>query len=456
MESEKKLAQYVADTDFDALPGDVVALIRNVVLTNLGTTIAGADSEGCAEVVELARQWGGAPEASLLVHGGKVPAYNAAFANSVLARALDFDDVMTPGIHIGASSVPTALAIAELRGGCSGREFITALAVGTEVAARLNSISTYDGFDPVGVCTVFASSAAASRLLGLGARQTLDALGLALNRAGGSFQSNVDGALAVRFIQGFASQNGIQCAQLAQRGITGPQNFLEGMHGYFHLFAKDRREIEAVSGGFGTRFELSKTVFKKYPSSGSTMASTQAVLELMAEQGITAQDVERITVSVTPLTFRLGGHPFAIGDNPTVNAQFNIRYCVASALLRGRSTLEEFEPHSVCDPAVMALVDKIHTQADPAIEARGLLAMSMEVVTRDGRLLQKSVDIPRGLAGNPLSREEHMERFWNCVGYAKRDWPRSRIDSLIATVESLESLADVRDLVPMLSNPGLG
>ena len=158
-----------------------------------------------------------------------------------MCRALDYCDAMAPGIHIGSSLVPAAFAAAEFRGGCSGAEFLTALAVGCELGARFNlSESMYDGFDPTGVAIVFASTAAAARILRLSPRQTLHALGLAFNRCGGSFQSNIDGSLAVRLVQGWVAQTGIECAQMAQHGITGPPNFLGGLYGYAHLYGRDR------------------------------------------------------------------------------------------------------------------------------------------------------------------------------------------------------------------------
>ena len=130
---------------------------------------------------------------------------------------------MAPGIHIGSSLIPAALAAAELAGGCSGAEFLAALAAGAEISSRLNlSEAQYDGFDPTGIAVVFAPAAAAARILGLTPEQTLHALALAFNRCGGSFQSNIDGSLAVRAIQGWVAETGVVCAQMAQRGFTGP------------------------------------------------------------------------------------------------------------------------------------------------------------------------------------------------------------------------------------------
>ena len=81
----------------------------------------------------------------------------------------------------------------------------------------------------------------ATRILGLTEKQMANALALTFNKAGSSFQSNVDASLAVRVIQGFVSQDAVVCAQLAQRDITGPKNWLTGVWGYYHLFCKDER-----------------------------------------------------------------------------------------------------------------------------------------------------------------------------------------------------------------------
>jgi 2-methylcitrate dehydratase PrpD len=111
---------------------------------------------------------GGTGQARSLVFGDRLPAVAAAQLNGTMCRALDYCDAMAPGIHIGSSLLPAALAAAELRGGCSGAELLAALVVGNEVGARFNlSEAQYDGFDPTGVAIVFASTAAACRVLGL-------------------------------------------------------------------------------------------------------------------------------------------------------------------------------------------------------------------------------------------------------------------------------------------------
>ena len=136
MESERRVVEFVRGATFSDVPPAAMKLVKNQVLAVLGTTIAGAFADGCETVVGLAKELGGKAEASILVHGGKVPAQQAAFVNGVMARALDFCDALAPGAHIGSAVIPAALAAAELAGGCSGRDFLTAVTAGTELAVR--------------------------------------------------------------------------------------------------------------------------------------------------------------------------------------------------------------------------------------------------------------------------------------------------------------------------------
>ncbi len=453
MEIERILAQFASETPYEDLPKETLEIIKNVILTVLGTTVAGATAEGCETLVNQAKEWGGKKEATILIHGGSVPAHNAALVNSVMARALDFCDAMSPGIHIGSSSVPTALATAELVGGCSGKDFLTALVVGSEVAARLNFPgSTYDGFDPTGVCTIFAVAAIAGKMLGLNSKQMLNALALAFNRSGGSFQSNIDGSLAVRLIQGFVSQAGIMCAQLAQKGLTGPQNFLEGVYGYFHLYAKDVYNPKTVIGELGNRFEMTKVLFKKYPSCGGTLSSTNAMLELVRDKGLVPENVVQVDIKVVPYIYKLVGHPFKIGENPKVNAQFSIQYCVANALLRKGAKLEHFDEPYIKDPKILELLSKIHITPDPVLEKRGHnTALEMTVTSTDGDVYNKRLDVASGFPENPLTKEEHYERFQDCISYAGNLLPRENIEKIVSLVNSLEEVEDVSiSMIPLL------
>jgi 2-methylcitrate dehydratase PrpD len=203
-------------------------------------------------------------------------------------------------------------------------------------------------------------------------------------------------------------------------------------------------------GELGKRFEINKTLFKKYPSCGDTLASTQTMLDLVREKNITPDDITQIDIKVTPYVYKLVGNPFQIRDNPRVDAQFNIRYCVANALLRRSSRLEHFEESSVRDPKIMNIAKKINVAPDPILDERGETALEMQVLTKDGAVYHKSIDFTIGFPENPLAKEENMERFWNCISYAKKSLPRENIEKLVSSINELEEIRDVRSLIPLL------
>jgi 2-methylcitrate dehydratase PrpD len=454
MSKEETLVQFICTTAYEDLPSSTSDIIKHQLLTVLGTTIAGSTETGCQTLIDYYRGQGGKEEGSILIHGGRLPAEKAALVNAVMARALDFDDALTPGVHIGASTVMAGLAAAELRGGIPGEDFLVALLVGAEVGARLNlTEGAYNGLDPTGVCTVFAATATAARVLRLTPEETWNAMALAFNRAGGSFQSNVDGSLAVRVIQGWVAESGVMCARLAKKGITGPKNFLEGVYGYFHVYGRNLVDPARSVADFGTRFECENILFKKYPSCGLTLGSTDLALTLIngfKEKGYGSSDVKRVEVRVPPYAYKLVGHPFEIGTTPRVNAQFNIRYCVANALVRGGSTLAHFQEAAIRDPRLLEYIGRIDVIMDPGMEARGHTPVDMKVVMNDGSEFFQQLDIAPGFPGNPLSPKAHEARFRECISHAAKPIERDTVNAIMERVGQIERVDNVCTLIPLL------
>lgn len=460
MKTEHRIARFVTEAAYGDLGPDVLAMVHNQLLGVLGATIAAASGQGCETVVDMVRELGGKPEASIFVHGDRVPAHQAAFVNAVMARALDFEDSIAPGAHVGAAIIPAAFAAAEMVGqedGAVGRvvtgaDFLAAIAVGTELAVRMNlGELEYDGFDPTSVCVSFGSTAAAGKIVGLTEEQMWNALALAFCRCGGSLQANVDGALAVRMIQGWTAETGVTCARLAKKGITGPRNYLEGVYGYFHLFGRDRVGPADLLAGLGSEYRLDALIFKKYPNCVGTQAATDLILAIIAEANLEARDIDRVKIHIGPYLYRLVGHPFQLGVNPRVSAQFNVRFCVANALLHGSSALAHFEPEAVGDPEVLKLVERVEVIPDAALDRRGHTAADLWVTTKDGREYFKQTDAAPGMPGRPLSRDEHLRRFWECIEYGANPLANTETGTQIThALDHLHDMEDVRSLTRLL------
>lgn len=448
MQIEQKLATYVATTRIEEVPSNAVKVVRHILMTVLGTAVAGADEDGVQEALAVYGTPPGKQSARALVFGTRMPPASAAAVNGLMARALDYCDAMAPGLHIGSSLVTAALAAADARGGCNGKEFLTALVVGAELASRMNlSEQSYAGLDPTGIAGIFGAAAAAARILSLDEMQTRNALALAFNRCGGSFQSNIDGSLAVRMIQGWVAADGMNCALLASTGLSGPENFISGIYGYSALYAKEVEFQDRVSRSLGEDYRVLGTMFKKYPSCGMTQGATELVLRMQLKHGLDANRVSHVNVHVPGYGFRLVGHDFVLGGNPRVNAQFSIQYCIANALIRKSSTLEHFKPKNVDNPNILAFCKRVRVHHDVALDQRDHTSVAVSVVMQDGQTWDDQLDIAPGFPGNALTDQEQEGRFAACFSYAGRSEESMR--ALKAQIEKIEECDDVRSLIEL-------
>jgi 2-methylcitrate dehydratase PrpD len=452
MDIIQKLIRNVLETDCEKLPSDAIEITKLSLLDTIGCIIAGASAPGCEALREQVLDWGGKKESTILVSGNKVPCPNAAFVNSTMARALDFDTVWERGLHMSAASIPTSFAVAEMCEGISGKELLTAIIAGEDLAARVHlSTSDYDGFEPTGVCGILGLAAITGKILNLDERQMLDALAIAFNRSAGSYQPNIDGALAVRVMEGFASRSGIEAALLAQRGITGGERILQGVYGYFHLFSHDKYDTEILIDKIGKEFLGSlETTYKKYPACGGTTTAIEATLELVSQNNIRPEEVDEITVDSNKFFFDQLGKPFRIGPNPQVDAQFSYQYTIANAIVRRRFDIQDITPEGVKDPEVLEIVEKIHPRVNNDLERESFRATIVNIRTKNGKQYSKQVNFPKGSKQNRMDKKEIVQKFQSCMHFAKGTFPKGNSEIIIKVIDELEKICDVRELIGLL------
>lgn len=452
MQPEVQLARFINNLRFEDLPPQALKTVKKVVLTVCGTAVGGARTDGIKELNDFFAELDGKPEATVLFYNTKLPAHEAALVNAAMARALDYCDSINPGPHFGASLISIGFALAELMGGVSGKEFLTAFAIGQETGSRFNlPEEAYGGVDPTGVAGAFAATAMACRLLKLTEAQMLNALGIALNNASGSFQSHIDGTLSVRLNQGMLAHDGILAARLAQRGLTGPRNFLSGVYGYCNLQGRGMIDTDYIVSGLGEQWKLEKTVFKKYPSCFMTATGTEAALQLIDEYGFNPEDVKEIEIRMQPFGYNLVGGPFKVGDNPKVDAQFNITYCIANAFLRKKSCLAYFEPDYIKDTAIAEFAKKIRTVSDEEIYRRGHAALEMIVTGNDGKTYVKRLDEAPGTPAWPLNDEDHARHWEDCVAFGNMPHITAQAQDIAHVAHNLENEKNALLLMHMLN-----
>lgn len=430
------------------IPEPVLAHQRARMLDNLGAAVAGMGAAGVAQAREYATRHAQG-EGGRLFGGGRVSLPGAAFANAVAARALDFCDVIAPGYHPSSTDVPVALAVGEYTG-ASGPDILTALAIGQDLASRINAacshgIRTYNGFDS-NVLAYFSGAAVAAKLLGLNEVQFRDAMGHALNQAAGSFQSNQDKALAVRFIQGATARGAVDAALLAQAGISGPRRVLDGECGFFALYPGRVLRRQALTDGLGDVFlGAEETIFKLYPSCGVTLSLTEAAFDLRDRLGEAVDECERIEVVLSPSTMFICGQPFEVGETPEVNAMFSADYVVVNALRNGSSTLAHFAADAIRCLAQDPLFGTVSTREEPSYSHHDCRLIAH---MPDG-VVETQSSTAAGFPATPATPRQLLEKFHDCFATTTVGWLRERAEPVARTVaqigvaESVESLMDL-------------
>jgi 2-methylcitrate dehydratase PrpD len=455
------LASFAAGVDPGALDGAVIEAAKTNLVDTLSCALAGSSAPGVAEVRDLVTEWGGAPQADVWVFGGKAPAHHAAWLNSALAHARDYDDTHDAAIlHAGVSTVPAAIAAAQLRGGVSGADLIAAVVAGLEVTCRLGVAIEVDiiesGFIYSSLLGYFGATAAAGRAMGLSAQTMADALGIVYSSVAGNHQVTRDASLMKRLQPGLAAQAAVTAVQLAARGIAGPRGVFNGADGFFRVYLQGRADTVKARAGLGERFEFLNLSYKPYPCCRDTHAAIDATLELQRELSLDAEDVEAIRVGVTGPGYQMVCVPEAVRAAPRtiVEAQFSVPYAVATTWIDGRPSLSNFTEEGIDRSDVLELAARVTPYVDEDIDRdwrRFVTPARVVVELRDGRQFERRVDYPKGHPTNRMSADEFAAKAADCAGYASRALPTDIADRLTAAVLDLERIGDVSELVALMS-----
>lgn len=419
----------------DDLPPHVASSAQQRLLDVLGLQVAALNLPTSVSALAFVRHQGGHGQAVATGLGHRVPATWAAFANGVLAHSLDYDDTHLPSIvHPSASVVPAVLAAGE-EVGALGRTATAAVAAGVEVTVRLgmagydrassNSVYFEHGQHATSVCGAVGSAAGAASVMGLSAEQVAHAMGIAVSMAGGVIEANRTGGTVKRLHCGWAAHAGVSSAQLAAYGFTGPPTVLEGRFGFFEAFLHGKVDLDAVTAGLGTSWNLLDVFYKPYPANHFTHAGIDAALKLR-ERGLRAQEVAHAELAVATPTVRTIGTPLEIKQRPETGyqAQFSGPYTVAAALLGGSGLglgISDFTDQLARDPTrrdLMARVSVVGSQECDDIYPYQFPAI-LSVRTHGGDDLVERVLVNRGGTGNPLSDDELLQKFLANAGVAR-------------------------------------
>jgi len=463
MDSAKKLISWYAGLRFEDLPNEAVEATRTFIIDTLGCALAGSSAPLNTELIERHLLWGGSPEATVLVHGHRLPAPSATLLNAAMIHSNDYDDTHDPtSIHVFVTVLPAILAAAESTGKpISGKDFITALAGAAEILVRLGySIRDHihSGWLPTSIYGVIGAAAGAAKIMGLAPAAIADAAGLGYAQAHGNRQALLDATLAKRLQPAFSAQSGVQAAAFAQIGVTGPSRIAEGADGIFELFGGGKGDPTALTRDLGDQWEMKKISIKPYPCCRSNHGVISASEEVKTKLGdFSQEDIKSTDIWVTFYSYSMVGEPFEIRQNPQVDAQFSAQWTCAHTLLYGPPGIQAFEPKRVVSSNAtqrLARHINVHTWEgdDEVLDGNTPFRLSRVAVhLKDGRCADITHENVKGSPEWPLTAEERRAKFMECARYAALSLDPTRLEEAFSSLESIDNQNNIKPILGMLT-----
>ncbi|MCZ4064640.1 MmgE/PrpD family protein [Oxalobacter aliiformigenes] len=438
-------ADFVAGLRYQDIPEEVIEAVKKYILDWIGCAIGGAVHPASGPIKSLVETLGGKDQADIIGGTGS-NAFLAALSHAYYGHILEMDDVERRSItHPATVVVPAALAVAG-RAGKTGEDLILSVIGGYEVLLRIGAAivpAHYEVFHTTSTAGVFGAAMAAGKMLGLDRQYLNWALGNAGSLASGLMQflqEFLQGGMSKFLHAGTASAQGVLVALLAEKGLGGAEDILEGEKGFFAGFA--RQEVdERIFGDFGKRWRTLDVSVKAYPCCRHTHSAIDAALEIGNRAGGRSLKEIRLFTYRTAVGF--------VGCRNPVNsrqARFSMTYCIASALLRGAPVECHFTDAAVVEKPVSDLEKSIQVIVDDEIDALvpEYWPARVEVVTEDGEKLVAQANISKGDPENPLD--------WDAVGKKFRMQTEGIItgatqDELIGLCRKLETVPSAGVLV---------
>jgi len=409
-----ELGQFVVNANASDIPAVSLQTLKRNVLDSIACALGALDGELIPAIRAQAEQFSSRPTATF-VGGGRASVDQAAFFNAVLVRYPDLlDTYLTPGgLCHPADNFGAILAMAE-HAEAGGADFLLALAIAYEVQCRFSAQVPLmaRGLNHA-LQLAMSVAAGASKLLGLDADHTTAAIAA-------STADNV--SLAAVHTEPVSNWKGISPAitgmravyttLLAARGVTGPRALIDGPFGLVQLldqpidFHTADRSLRAVE----------QTYLKQYCSLIHGQAIIDATLAIRDEHNLEGDDVARVTLEVFQGAYDFaGGGIYGDKDHPRTKEQadYNLKYLSAVALLDGQVGPEQLETERVCRGDVQDLLTRVEVRPAPDLTAAypERTSARVHVALHDGRKFEREDSDFEGSPTRPMSWERVVEKF---------------------------------------------
>ncbi len=436
----RQIAEFAVNLKYEDLPDEVINEVKRYLYDSIGCAIGSVNTKDVNAIRDIYKEMGGTEEATTFVFGDKLPAVNATLINSLMIRALDFNDIYWKEDPSHPSDIiPAALTVAE-KVDAPMKDVIVAIVLAYEFEQRLCL------FAKPGVrerkwhhatLTQFVSPIVAGKILGLTVGEMVNAIGISgcHNHTIGCPTAGVL-TMMKNTVDPMAVQSGVLAALMAQKGYSGTEKVFEGKEGFMDAFigwnTKEEKlnptdmegrdgvsswkwDVEALIGNLGKDYKILECSMKAFPTEALTHTHISCVLKIMVNNNLEYSDIEEVKVTAFAQAYDILFDPTKYRPESRETADHSLPYCLAAAMVDKKITTGSFSDEKLNDPRIFEVIDKI--KGEPSIEFEKMFPAKQPskvvISTKDGKRYSEYLEYPKGDPREPMTMEDLENKFYS-------------------------------------------
>ncbi len=448
----RQIAEFTARLSFEELPAEVINEVKRYLYDSVGCAYGAYHTKDVNIVRDIYREMGGKEEATVFAFGDRIPAVNATLVNSLMIRALDFNDIYWKEDPSHPSDIiPAALTVGEMVG-ASMKEVIVGIVLAYEFEQRLCEFAVPGVRERKwhhATLTQFVSPVVAGKLLGLTVDQMVYAIGI-----NGSHNHTIGCPTAGQLtmmkntVDPMAVQSGVFAALMAKKGYTGTEKVFEGKEGLMDVFGP-AWAVEKLTGGLGEKYKILECSMKAFPTEALTHTHITATLKAVRNNNINYDQIESVIVTTIARACDILFDPHKYRPESRETADHSLPYCIAAAIVDKQITTQSFSEEKLKDKRIWEVIDKIKGEASVEFEKMFPAKQPSRVVvrTKDGREYSEYLEYPKGDPREPMTMDDLQAKF-NALSSKLMDTKRQKqIQEMIFSCENFTARDFMKGLV---------
>ena len=460
----RQISEFSVGLKFEDLPDEVINEVKRYMYDSIGCAYGGYHTKDLNIIRDIYMEMGGNGEATVLGFGDKLPAVNATLINSLMVRALDFNDIYWKDDPSHPSDIiPAAWAVGELVN-ANMKDVIVAIVLAYEFEQRLCLFSKPGVRERKwhhATLTQFVSPIVAGKLLGLTVDEMVHAIGIS-----GCHNHTIGCPTAGKLtmmkntVDPMAVQSGVFAALMAKKGYSGTERVFEGKEGFMDAFigwdAKDESmkptdmegrdgisswawDIEALVSGLGDSYKIMECGMKAFPTEALTHTHLSCLLNAMIGNNLDYTDIQEVKVTCFAQAYDILFDPTKYRPESRETADHSLPYCMAAAMVDKKITTDSFSDKKLKDPRIFQVIDKI--KGEPSQEFEKMFPAKQPsrvvVMTNDGRTFEEYLEYPKGDPREPMTMDDLENKFNSLAGDKFTDDAKKQLKASIFNCEEM-------------------